>query len=173
MPAADILGFEVLRGEVREDWIDVNDHMNVAYYVLAFDYGIDTLWDRIGITSDHIRRNNSSTFAVDCQVTYQREMKFDAPYIITTQVLAYDEKRIHQFMRMYHAEESYLAATSEWMNLHVDLNERRVAPWPQRVFDRIGLFVAGQGEWPYPDEGGRRIRVSNPVFAVEEYMRDE
>jgi len=38
--------------------------MNVAYYVLAFDLAVDTLWERFGITQDYINVTNSSTFAV-------------------------------------------------------------------------------------------------------------
>jgi len=53
-----------------------------------------------------------------------------APYVITAQILAFDDKRIHQFQRMYHAEEGFLAATCEWMNLHFDPGIRRVASWP-------------------------------------------
>ena len=74
-----------------------------------------------------------STFAVECHVTWQRELQADAPFVITSEVLAYDSKRIHQFMRMYHDEAGYLAATAEWMNLHVNLETRRVAPWPEAV----------------------------------------
>ena len=28
---------ETARGRIRPDWIDYNGHMNVAYYVLAFE----------------------------------------------------------------------------------------------------------------------------------------
>ena len=41
MARDDILGVEVSSGRVLPGWIDVNNHMNVAYYVLAFDQGVD------------------------------------------------------------------------------------------------------------------------------------
>ena len=50
MARDDIIGVEVSSGRVLPAWIDVNNHMNVAYYVLAFDQGVDALWDRFGIT---------------------------------------------------------------------------------------------------------------------------
>lgn len=166
MSTSEILGFEVYRGTVLPEWIDLNDHMNVAYYVLAFDLGIDTLWDVFGITADHIRDNNSSTFAVECHVDYKAELQLEDPFVISTQVLAYDSKRIHQFMRMYHAEKGYLAATAEWMNLHVDLHERRVSPWPAHILEGIRHFVARQGDWPWPDTVCGRIGVPNPEFTA-------
>ncbi len=168
MPDIDIVGFEVSQGRVLEEWIDINDHMNVAYYVLAFDLAVDALWDRFGITSDHVRTTNSSTFAVESHVTYQRELKLHDPYRITTEVLAFDEKRIHQFMRMYHAEHGHIAATAEWLNLHVDLTRRRVAPWPETILASIRRFAEQQGKRRYPFEAGRQMRIARPLFTVGE-----
>lgn len=161
-----MLGIEVGCGNVLPEWIDVNGHMNVAYYVLAFDYGVDALWARFGITDEHIKRTDSSTFAVESHVVYRRELKQADPYIVTAQILAFDEKRIHQFQRMYHAGEGFLAATAEWMNLHVDLSTRRVAPWPDSIFEGIRSVAAEQGDWPYPADVGRTMRIARPVFSA-------
>lgn len=161
-----ILGVEVLRGQVLPEWIDINKHMNVAYYVLAFDQGVDLLWQRFGLTNEYIEEHARSTFAVESHVTWQREISEAEPYIITSQILAYDEKRIHQFMRMYHADRQYLCATAEWMNLHVDISVRRVAPWPSKILDGIARYTALQGEWPWPSESCAQIRVPNPLFSA-------
>lgn len=160
------IGSDVVSGTVLPEWIDVNDHMNVAYYVLAFDFAVDSLWEEFGITEDHINVTNSSTFAVESHVTWQREMALGDPYIITTQMLGYDDKRIHQFMRMYHRDKGYLAATAEWLNLHVDLGVRRVAPWPELILGKIKRYAAGQQDWGWPDEAGRQMRIPEPIFAA-------
>ena len=162
----ELVGVEVLRGQVLPEWIDINNHMNVAYYVLAFDQAVDDLWERFGITDEHIERHGSSTFAVESHITWQREISEGEPYIITSQVLAYDEKRIHQFMRMYHADDKTLCATAEWMNLHVDISVRRVAPWPARILDAIASHVVVQGEWPWPEEACEHIRVPSPLYSA-------
>lgn len=159
-------GIEVSRGRVVPEWIDVNDHMNVAYYVLAFDRGVDELWGHFGITDDHIREMNSSTFAVESHVIYRQELVLDDPYVVTAQILAYDEKRIHQFQRLYHGEKHFLAATCEWMNLHVDLGTRRVAPWPASILEDIEKVAANQGQWPWPDDVGRTMSIPEPLFSA-------
>ncbi len=166
MTASDYTGTEVVRGNVLPEWIDVNDHMNVAYYVLAFDLAVDSLWERFGITENYINISQSSTFAVESHVTWQRELKLGEPYVITSQLLAYDSKRIHQFMRMYHAEEHFLAATAEWMNLHVDLSVRRVAPWPDPILERIAEFAGQQDAMAWPVEAGKRMSVKEPLFGA-------
>ncbi|NIL94403.1 MAG: thioesterase [Woeseiaceae bacterium] len=166
MADVDFQGVEVSSGRVLPEWIDINKHMNVAYYVLVFDQGVDALWSRFGMTYDHIREVNSSTFSVESHVMYRQELRLHDPYIVTAQILAYDAKRIHQFQRLYHAEEQFLAATCEWMSLHVDLAARRVAPWPNALLDDIEKVVASQGEWPWPEDAGRQMKISAPIYSA-------
>ena len=154
-----MLGVEVARGQVLPEWIDLNDHMNVAYYLLAFDQAVDALWERFGLTEDYVKTHSSSTIAVESHVTWQREIREGDAYIITAQILGYDDKRIHQFQRMYHADDGYLAATCEWMNLHFDPGVRKVAPWPDEIRARIAAFADNQGEHAWPAEAGRTMRV--------------
>ena len=162
-----LLGIEIARGRVKREWIDVNDHMNVAYYLLAFDQAVDALWATFGLTEEYVRTHSSSTIAVESHVTWQREVVENAPYVVTAQILAYDEKRIHQFQRMYHADEGFLAATCEWMNLHFDTGIRRVAPWPAEIRARIADFADNQGQQPWPAEVGQRMRVKQPIFSLK------
>ena len=162
----EILGARVADGVVLPEWIDVNGHMNVAYYVLAFDLGVDALWEGFGITMEYIERSSGSTFAVESHITYQQELMEGDPYIVTSQILAYDDKRIHQFQRLYHAEKNLLAATAEWMNLHVDLESRRVSPWPDSVLAKLAEYSAGQAEQTYPGEAGKQMNIRSPIYAL-------
>lgn len=160
-------GVTVSTGKVLPEWIDFNGHMNVAYYVLAFDLGVDSLWVDFGITAEHVQQNHSSTFAVETHVLYKQELKLDDPYVVTAQILAFDDKRIHQFQRMYHAESGFLAATAEWLTLHVDLRKRRVAPWPTKILNGITRVANSQGDWPYPDAAGSTMRVPVPLWSID------
>ena len=158
-------GIEVSRGVVLPEWIDINQHMNVAYYVLALDRGVDDLWADLGITDEYIRSGQGSTFAVECHVTWQRELKVGAAYQVRSQILAFDEKRIHQFQWLY-AEEGFLAATAEWMNLHVDLETRRVSPWPSHILENIRRFAGRQDGFSMPAEAGQKMRVPRPLYSM-------
>ena len=163
----ELIGIEVTRGRVLPEWIDINDHMNVAYYLLAFDHAVDDLWQTFGLTEDYIRTHSSSTIAAESHVTWQREVVEGAPYVITSQVLAYDAKRIHHFQRMYHADDGFLSATCEWMSLHFDTSIRRVAPWPDEIRARIAQFAENQGSLSWPPEAGRRMQVKEPLYSCE------
>ncbi|HET6628299.1 MAG TPA: thioesterase family protein [Woeseiaceae bacterium] len=168
MSAASKDGLAIHEGVVRPEWIDINGHMNVAFYVLAFDQAVDDLFARAGITDDYIRETGGTTFAVESHVTYRQELTAAQPYRIESQILAYDEKRVHQFQRMYHAGENYLAATAEWMNLHVDLGTRRVSPWPDFVVRALEAITAGQPRSALPEEAGKRMRIAQPLYALDQ-----
>ena len=167
MTANKLLGVQVAEGVVKPEWIDVNNHMNVAYYVLAFDLAVDALWDKLGITAEYIKKSNGSTFAVESHVTFQQELMEGDPYIVTAQILAYDEKRIHQFQRLYHADKKFLAATGEWMNLHVDLGQRRVNPWPESILSKLAEYSRQQADQAYPEEAGMQMRVRKPIYTLQ------
>lgn len=166
-PNFDVVGLPIASGRVRPEWIDQNDHMNVAYYVLAFDLAIDDLWARLGITRDYIQNARGSTMAAESHLTYKREMLRDDPYVVTTELLAFDSKRLHHFQRMYHAEGGYLAATAEWMTLHVNLDRRKVAPWAPSILAELEAVAREQqahlGAAP-PVEQSSRMRVKSPLY---------
>jgi acyl-CoA thioester hydrolase len=159
-------GAIIARGTVKPDWIDINDHMNVAWYVLAFDLGVDALWNDLGITPAYTKTTRGSTFAVECHITYQQELLEGDNYLVTGQILAYDEKRIHQFQRLYHAEKHYLAATAEWLNLHVDLDRRRVTPWPDSILEKIGSYARAQTDVTKPAEICGHMNIKKPLFSL-------
>ncbi len=144
--------------QVQPEWIDYNGHMNVAYYVLAFDHATDAFFDFIGLDEDYRTTTGNSTFAVEAHVTYQREVAEGDELRFTTQLLGFDEKRIHFFHNMYHADEGFLAATAEWLSLHIDMGRRRVAPIPNAIAARLAEIHQSHESLQVPAEAGRVIR---------------
>ncbi len=145
------------RGRVKAEWIDGNGHMNVGYYVVAFDQATDTLCEQLGVSWEYTRRDLGMIFVLEAHVTYDRELLPDAPFRVTTQVLDHDAKRLHCFHEMYHAQEGFLAATNELMILHVDFQTRRSAPWPEEAAARLAAMAAAHAKLPRPAKAGRVI----------------
>ena len=166
MPDTAVDGVEVLRDTVPDEWIDVNDHMNVASYLAAFDLAVVAFRKRLGVTEDYVA-SCRSTFAVECHMTWQRELLRDDPYLITTQVLGYSRAGLHQFNRMYHATELCLVSTAESMTLHVDLERRKVVPWPDAVLERLAALARDQRGSLRPEQAGRGIEIRNPIYKME------
>nr|MBC8451738.1 thioesterase-like protein [Rhodospirillaceae bacterium] len=53
---------EIHTETVRPEWIDHNGHMNVAYYLLAFDEAAGAISQYIGYTNEYRKANNIGTF---------------------------------------------------------------------------------------------------------------
>lgn len=162
----ELEGVYITEGKVIPDWIDVNGHMNVAYYVKAFDLGVDEQWIQLGMTHEYIVSEQYSTFSVESHVTYQREIKVNEEYIIGSSILAYDEKRIHLFQTMYKKEINEIVATAEWMILGIDLRTRRVSPWPDKVLQSLKEMVSRQNNISWPDEAGKKMGIKEPLYSI-------
>lgn len=146
---------------VLPEWIDFNGHMNLAYYVLAFDKATDRLFDRLGIGDAYRRTTGHSMFVLEAHVTYERELKEGDPLSIESQLIDVDAKRLHFFHRMCHAEHGYLAATIELLGVHVDMSGPRSAPFPEAPASAIANMLGEHRLLPQPPQLGRSIGLGN------------
>jgi acyl-CoA thioester hydrolase len=144
---------------VRPEWIDYNGHMNVAYYVLAFDHATDALLDYLDLGVSYRRHANKSVFVLETHVTYDREVHAGDPLRFTTHILGYDAKRLHVFHHMFHATEGFLAATTELIMLHVDLAQRRSAPMPDAALAKVDALARAHATLLRPPQAGRVIGI--------------
>lgn len=128
---------------VRPEWVDHYGHMNLAYYLVAFDLATDALWPQLDL-GEGFRARELGTFAVESWQGYVREVVLDAPLAAESAVLGFDAKRLLVGHRLLHAEEGWLSAENEVLFLCVDLATRRVAAWPEDVLARFGAAASGQ-----------------------------
>lgn len=148
---------DVYRDVVRPEWIDQNGHMNMGYYLVVFDRATDEWLNWLGLDADHRERQQVTTFCLEAHVTYQREVRLGDPLRFTTRLLGHDQKRLHYFHEMWHADEDYLAATNELMTLHVSRATRRAAPMAPGVLARLARVQAAHDRAPLPAQVGRAI----------------
>src|SRR5882724_6979350 len=151
--------FDLYEGEVLPEWIDANDHMNLAYYIVLFDYATDALFDAIDIGRRYKDATHNGTFAVETHNLYERELLVGERVRVRTQILGVDNKRLHLSHEMITAGGGRRAAMQELMYLHVDLAARRVAPFPDGVRERVIAAAAAHARLPRPDWAGRRIAM--------------
>jgi acyl-CoA thioester hydrolase len=148
---------------VISDWVDYNGHMNVAYYVLVFDHATDVFLDSIGMNHELRNATGSSVFVAEAHVTYDDEVMEGDIVEISSQVIGIDDKRLHLFHRMYRKSDGALAATNELMILHVNLNTRRVGPFPDPIMLQLKDISARHGEFPRPDKLGRVMGIPHKL----------
>ena len=153
------LPYPPYRDAVAPDWIDYNGHMNVAYYVLAFDRATDRIFDYLGIGEAYRRATHHSIFALEAHVTYERELRLGDEFEIATRLIDADRKRLHLFHAMTRATDGELSATIEVMGLHVDMAGPRSAPLPDGAYAKVEALLAEHRLLPPPPQLGRKIGI--------------
>jgi acyl-CoA thioester hydrolase len=151
--------FAQYEGEVLPAWIDSNGHMNLAYYVVLFDYGTDAIFEALGFGHAYRIASNCGSFAVESHTLYERELLLGERVLIRSLVLGADTKRMHLAHEMIRLADGSRAAMQELMYLHVDLSVRRVAPFPHELRDRLAEAAATHAAVGRPDWVGRRIAL--------------
>ncbi|MEC9405587.1 MAG: thioesterase family protein [Pseudomonadota bacterium] len=144
---------------VRDDWIDYNGHLNMAYYNVVFDTAVDEVFHRLGMGPDYVKTRGGSFFTAEVHVCYLRELSAGMKVIATLQLVDFDAKRAHFYQELRHAEEGWLSATSEQLSLHVDMNARKVAPWPEDIAANLTALSQAHASLPRPERAGRHIEI--------------
>lgn len=144
---------------VLEDWIDYNGHLNMAYYNVIFDRGVDHFFDLLNIGADYAASGAGSCFTLEVHLHYIQELKLDDAVEVRLQLLDFDHKRLHFFQEMYHCKQGYLAATSEQITLHVDMNSRRSAAFPASVLAQLDVLFSSHKALPQSERIGHVIGI--------------
>jgi acyl-CoA thioester hydrolase len=160
LPALDLAApLDRHRAVVRPEWIDANGHLNVGFYLVAFDHATDTFAEQLGVSWPYVEHRLGMTFILEAHATFERELRSGDPLRITTQILEFDSKRVHFFHTMYNAAAGFLAATNELLMMHVDYETRRAAPWPAETALRLDAMAAAHAALPRPERAGRAIAI--------------
>ena len=103
---------------VTEDMCDLNGHMNVAYYLQAFDIYSRPMFEDFGFTKEHFKSGYSS-FAVEDSIRYLKEFLLGEKIFPRFRLENFNKKLIH-IVGILLNEEGQLASISETIIVHVD-----------------------------------------------------
>lgn len=150
-------GLVITTSTVVPAWLDYNEHMNVAYYLVAFETGIDAYKAVVGLTPAYIAERRRSTVALEAHITYQREAHLGDELRIETRIIDCDGRKAHVYQEMYRDTE--LLATQETLALSFDIAARRSAPFEPDIAAGYASLIAAQDSRPRPPWVGRRIDI--------------
>lgn len=143
---------------VQPEWIDHNGHMNVAFYVLAFDLATDEFYEGLNIGLTY-QKTGYSVFTLGMNVDYMQELFEGDPIRVETRLVDYDHKRVHYIHMMYHAEKGFLAATNECLGMHVGYESRKSEPFPEAVQADLAQMLADHQTLELPKQAGRKLGI--------------
>lgn len=141
---------------IRPEWIDHNGHMNVAYYVVAFDEATDAIYERWGLGMEYPEKSGCSVFTLGINVDYLAELFIDDAVRVTTQLVDSSDKCIHYFHKMFHGDSGQLIATNECLCMNVNLETRKSQAFAD---DILAILAAARTDVPAPDGFGRKLRI--------------
>ena len=144
---------------VLPDWIDYNNHLNMAFYNVIFDKGVDHVYDFLGIGEAYAASGKGSCFTMEVHLHYMQELSLADEVEVHFQLLDFDHKRLHFFEQMYHREQGYIAATSEQIGMHVDMASRRSAPFPDEVLSKLEELRDAHAGLEIPAQVGHVIGI--------------
>jgi carnitine 3-dehydrogenase len=147
-------------GRVLPEWVDYNGHAHESRFLQVFGDASDALLRYIGIDSAYLAAGGSY-YTVETHLSHLHEASAGDDLHVTTQVLGFDDKRLHLFHELYRSADDVLLATAEQMLLHVDTTEGRARVARPQVLDRIAKLAGAHAILPTPERAGRA--VGSPV----------
>ena len=129
---------------VTEDMCDVNGHMNVAYYLRSFDVYSRPLFEEIGFDQDYFKEG-FSTFALEDSIRYLKEFIEGETIYSRFKIIDSNHKLIH-FVGILLNKDNELAAISETIVAHVDMNIRKTTNMPEKILQSLEQVMQRHNE---------------------------
>ena len=131
---------------IKKEWIDYNNHMNMAYYVLVFDEVWEIILKKFKMGEDSAKSTQMSTMVVETHTTYDSEVKLGDEVEINLTFFDHDKKRLHFKMEMIEKSSRKLSATLEMLSLYIDLSQRKVTEFEQEKIKIMDQFIIDHKE---------------------------
>ncbi|MBL42287.1 MAG: thioesterase [Rhodospirillaceae bacterium] len=145
--------------KVEPSWIDYNGHMNVTYYLLAFDKIIDEFNNDLGLGIQYRNDTNKSTYALESHIIWIKEMLLGERMNFTIQLLDHDKKKLHLFLTMLTNKENIEVATYEVLSMHINLKTKKSCHFPNIVQKKIENIMNIHYKIPKPRLSGSTVGI--------------
>ena len=143
---------------IKPEWIDYNGHLNMAYYNVLFDEGVDQAYALLGFGPEYRKTRNHTTFTGEFHIRYVRELHLGDSVTVSMQLIDHNDKSFHTYQEIRH-QDGWLAATGEALALHIDMAGPRVARFPDDIAHKIAAMMSAHSVLPRPAIVGQGIAI--------------
>jgi acyl-CoA thioester hydrolase len=137
------MDMELYRGLIFPWQCDHMGHMNVMYYVHAFDQAFGGLLAEAGFTPAAMRETTMGFADVKHEIEYRAEQRAGDRIVVTGGFSRVGNSSAQVKLTMTNPDTSAVAAVTTITSVHFDLKARRSAPIPDEVRARIGTLMVG------------------------------
>ena len=150
----------LLEGTVSPDYIDVNGHMNIRHYLEYGAVSADVICRQVGIDDGYRAERRLGVFTAEHHIRYFGEMHEGESFSVHTVWLDRSARAGHLLAFLLDRTHEVIACTVEIVLVHVGMDTRRPAPFPDDVAAAIDewVTVARDLPWELPLSGSMGIR---------------
>ena len=127
--------------KVKKEWVDYNDHLNMAYYVLMFDMAWEVALEKFKMGGTAAKNSSRSTMVVETHTAYLNEVREKYDVNVNLTYFDHDKKRLHLKMEMIEKKTNKISATMEWISLYIDLDKRKVTEFENDKLNLMDTFI--------------------------------
>ena len=130
------LPVKVSKGSVKEDWIDYNGHMNMAYYVQCFEESSDFLLEYMDLGYRYAIEECKGVFVIKCEINYRKEINLHENFIISLEELICKGKKLIVGLKMLNANNETIA-DYKILNLNVELQTKKSITFAPKITTQL------------------------------------
>ena len=128
--------------KIIKEWVDYNNHLNMAYYILIFDQALEVMLEKFKMGADSAKNEKRSTMVVETNTKYINEIKESDEVDIMLTFFDHDKKRLYLKLEMIEKKTKKITASIEWLSLYVNLETRKVSEFENHKIKIMGDFIA-------------------------------
>ena len=126
---------------IIKKWVDYNNHLNMAYYVLIFDQALEVILEKFKMGAKSAKTEKRSTMVVETNTKYINEVQEGIEIDIFLTFFDHDKKRLHLKMEMVEKKTKKISASIEWLSLYVNLETRKVTEFESEKIIIMDSFI--------------------------------
>ena len=127
--------------KIIKEWVDYNNHLNMAYYVLIFDQALEVMLEKFKMGANSAKTEKRSTMVVETNTKYISEIKQEDEVDIMLTFFDHDKKRLHLKLEMIEKKTKKISASIEWLSLYINLEARKVTEFENEKIEIMDHFI--------------------------------
>ena len=122
---------------VKKGWLDHYQHLNEAYYIVAFSNATWALQCNLGIGTVYFNKTGRALYTVESHISYIKEVRAPATLNIKIMVLDFRERKLWLGHELRVA--NTLRATFECLLIHFDTGSKQAINFGDETQTLLGL----------------------------------
>ncbi len=147
--------FTGYKTKVKKKWIDYNGHMTEFRYLQVISEACDYFLNYIGLNREYLL-SGYSFYTVENHIRHLKEVKYGECLSVRTQILFYDNKKIHLWHSILNLLNEEIA-TGEQLLLHVDQKKGKVINMSKKITKNIKKIYLEHSLLKKPEGAGRSV----------------